>query len=69
AGKGAAAKGKKKATDRSGKPLELAVGDRVNHDKYGLGTVKSVDGAGSHTTVMIDFGSRGTVRLMLFGGV
>ena len=69
AGKGAGAKAKKKATDRSGKPLELAVGDRVNHDKYGLGTVKSVDGAGSHTTVMIDFGSRGTVRLMLFGGV
>ncbi|WP_296214426.1 ATP-dependent helicase [uncultured Corynebacterium sp.] len=49
--------------------LDLAVGDKVNHDKYGLGTVKSVDGSGSHTTCMIDFGSQGTVRLMLFGGV
>lgn len=52
-----------------GKVLELEVGDRVNHDKYGLGTVKNVDGSGTHTTVIIDFGSQGTVRLMLFGGV
>ncbi|RAV32138.1 ATP-dependent DNA helicase PcrA [Corynebacterium heidelbergense] len=50
-------------------PLKLDVGDRVNHDKYGLGTVKSVDGSGPHTTVMIDFGGERTVRLMLFGGV
>ncbi|WP_295643618.1 UvrD-helicase domain-containing protein [uncultured Corynebacterium sp.] len=49
--------------------LQLEVGDKVNHDKYGLGTVKRVDGAGPRTTVMIDFGSSGTVRLMLFGGV
>lgn len=49
--------------------LHLEVGDKVNHDKYGLGTVKSVDGSGPRTTVMIDFGSSGTVRLMLFGGV
>lgn len=53
----------------SGKQLELEVGDRVNHDKYGLGTVKSVDGQGARATVMIDFGSNGTVRLMLIGGV
>nr|WP_312978046.1 UvrD-helicase domain-containing protein [Corynebacterium sp.] len=53
----------------SGKQLELEVGDRVNHDKYGLGTVKSVDGQGVRATVMIDFGSNGTVRLMLIGGV
>ncbi|KGM18521.1 UvrD-helicase domain-containing protein [Corynebacterium auriscanis] len=49
--------------------LNLEVGDKVNHDKYGLGTVRSVDGSGPRTTVMIDFGSSGTVRLMLFGGV
>lgn len=54
---------------RGGKPLELAVGDKVNHDKYGLGTVKAVDRIGSHATAMIDFGGSGTVRLMLVGGL
>ncbi len=49
--------------------LHLEVGDRVNHDKYGLGTVVASDGAGARATVTIDFGSAGTVRLMLIGGV
>ena len=35
----------------------------------GLGTVQSVDGSGPHTSVTIDFGSAGTVKLMLIGGV
>lgn len=51
------------------KDLELAVGDRVNHDKYGLGTVLAADGSGPRATVTIDFGSAGKVRLMLIGGV
>jgi DNA helicase II / ATP-dependent DNA helicase PcrA len=50
-------------------PLELAVGDRVNHDKYGLGRVTEVAGTGVRTTATIDFGSSGTIRLMLIGGV
>lgn len=49
--------------------LELAAGDKVSHDKYGLGTVKSVEGVGVRATATIDFGSSGTVRLMLIGGV
>ncbi|MDQ6658706.1 MAG: UvrD-helicase domain-containing protein [Actinomycetota bacterium] len=49
--------------------LELRGGDRVSHDKYGLGTVKSVDGVGVRATATIDFGSAGTIRLMLIGGV
>jgi DNA helicase-2/ATP-dependent DNA helicase PcrA len=49
--------------------LELEVGDRVNHDKYGLGTVVATDGSGPRATATIDFGSAGTVRLMLIGGV
>ena len=54
----------------SGKPaLHLEVGDRVSHDKYGLGLVTVVDGVGSKQTATIDFGSSGTVRLMLIGGV
>jgi len=59
-------------TSRSSTPaanLHLEVGDKVNHDKYGLGTVQSVDGSGPHTSVTIDFGSAGTVKLMLIGGV
>ncbi|MFC0544476.1 DNA helicase PcrA [Kutzneria chonburiensis] len=49
--------------------LELEVGDRVNHDKYGLGTVVATDGSGPRATATIDFGSAGAVRLMLIGGV
>ncbi|MBV9843470.1 MAG: DNA helicase PcrA [Kutzneria sp.] len=49
--------------------VELAVGDRVNHDKYGLGTVVATDGVGPRATATIDFGSAGTIRLMLIGGV
>ena len=49
--------------------LALDVGDRVTHDKYGLGTVVATDGSGPRATATIDFGSSGTVRLMLIGGV
>ncbi|MBV7294777.1 DNA helicase PcrA [Corynebacterium sp. TAE3-ERU12] len=49
--------------------LELSAGDRVVHDKYGLGTVVSVDGVGARQTATIDFGSAGKVRLMLLGGL
>ncbi len=50
-------------------PLQLAVGDRVNHDKYGLGKVTVVSGSGPTATATIDFGTAGTIRLMLIGGV
>jgi DNA helicase-2/ATP-dependent DNA helicase PcrA len=49
--------------------ISLEVGDRVTHDKYGLGTVVATDGSGPRATATIDFGSSGTVRLMLIGGV
>ncbi|MGH3436276.1 MAG: DNA helicase PcrA [Sciscionella sp.] len=49
--------------------LKLEAGDRVNHDKYGLGTVVTTDGAGPRATATIDFGPSGTVRLMLIGSV
>ncbi|MGH3866651.1 MAG: DNA helicase PcrA [Pseudonocardiaceae bacterium] len=49
--------------------LSLEVGDRVTHDKYGLGTVVAADGSGPRATATIDFGSAGTIRLMLIGGV
>lgn len=49
--------------------LNLSVGDRVNHAKYGLGTVIEAAGSGARATVTVDFGSAGKVRLMLIGGV
>ena len=49
--------------------LVLAVGDRVSHDKYGLGTVLESTGAGVKAMVLIDFGSAGRVKMMLIGGV
>lgn len=52
-----------------GATISLEVGDRVSHDKYGLGTVVTCDGVGARATATIDFGSSGTVRLMLIGGV
>jgi DNA helicase II / ATP-dependent DNA helicase PcrA len=47
--------------------IKLEVGDRVSHDKYGLGTVIAAEGAGPRATATIDFGTSGTVRLMLIG--
>lgn len=72
-GRRGAGRGVSSSSDRrSGTPasaLHLEVGDQVNHDKYGLGTVESVSGLGKHTSVVIDFGKEGTVRLMLIGNV
>ena len=49
--------------------MKLDVGDRVSHDKYGLGTVVAADGDGPRATATIDFGTAGTVKLMLIGSV
>jgi DNA helicase II / ATP-dependent DNA helicase PcrA len=49
--------------------IRLEVGDRVSHDKYGLGTVIAAEGAGPKATATIDFGTAGTIRLMLIGSV
>ena len=43
----------------------LAIGDRVTHDSYGLGTVVALEGSGSSSVAKIDFGSSGTKRLLL----
>ncbi len=51
---------------RAGKrPLVvLEAGDRVSHDKYGLGRVEEVSGVGESAMSLIDFGSAGRVKLM-----
>ncbi|OLP04378.1 DNA helicase PcrA [Mycolicibacterium porcinum] len=44
--------------------ITLQPGDRVTHDKYGLGRVEEVSGVGESAMSLIDFGSAGRVKLM-----
>ncbi|MBV8346778.1 MAG: UvrD-helicase domain-containing protein, partial [Mycolicibacterium sp.] len=44
--------------------LVLEPGDRVSHDKYGLGRVEEVSGVGESAMSLIDFGGAGRVKLM-----
>ncbi|NEA62308.1 DNA helicase PcrA [Streptomyces sp. SID12488] len=56
------------ATRRGGveKPVvALAVGDRVTHDQFGLGTVVGVNGTGSNAEATVDFGEAKPKRLLL----
>ncbi|WP_369633760.1 DNA helicase PcrA [Nocardia sp. JMUB6875] len=52
------------AAKRNNTNLVLAVGDRVNDDKYGLGRVIAAEGFGDLATVTIDFGTAGKIRLI-----
>ncbi|MER7483068.1 DNA helicase PcrA [Streptomyces sp. NPDC126510] len=50
----------------SEKPVvSLAVGDRVTHDQFGLGTVVAVKGTGGNAEATIDFGETKPKRLLL----
>ncbi|MGX5213120.1 DNA helicase PcrA [Streptomyces violaceus] len=50
----------------SEKPVvSLAVGDRVTHDQFGLGTVVAVKGTGGNAEATIDFGGTNPKRLLL----
>ncbi len=46
-------------------PVSVAVGDRVTHDSFGLGTVARVEGTGDNTMAHVDFGDSGVKRLLL----
>ncbi|MFD5428899.1 DNA helicase PcrA [Streptomyces sp. NPDC127084] len=45
--------------------IALAVGDRVTHDQFGLGTVMAVTGSGADAQATIDFGDAKPKRLLL----
>ncbi|MDX3641250.1 DNA helicase PcrA [Streptomyces sp. MB09-02B] len=45
--------------------VSLAVGDRVTHDQFGLGTVVGVGGSGANAEATIDFGDTKPKRLLL----
>jgi DNA helicase-2/ATP-dependent DNA helicase PcrA len=53
----------RRTTDRP--VVSLAVGDRVTHDQFGLGTVMSVTGTGADAQATIDFGDEKPKRLLL----
>ncbi len=54
-----------RATGKQSNSLQLATGDRVSHDTFGLGTVISVSGEGEKAEATINFGSYGEKRLLL----
>ncbi|CAB4581050.1 unannotated protein [freshwater metagenome] len=54
-----------KATGKKSAALDLAVGERVSHDTFGLGTVVALSGEGDRAEATIDFGSYGEKRLLL----
>ncbi|WP_414168198.1 DNA helicase PcrA [Streptoverticillium reticulum] len=45
--------------------VALAIGDRVTHDSFGLGTVVGVKGSGDNAEATIDFGEEKPKRLLL----
>ncbi|MEU8921752.1 DNA helicase PcrA [Kitasatospora sp. NPDC048545] len=45
--------------------VSLAVGDRVTHDSFGLGTVVAVTGVGDRAQATVDFGTDGRKQLLL----
>ncbi|MCG0289890.1 DNA helicase PcrA [Streptomyces sp. PSAA01] len=45
--------------------VALAIGDRVTHDSFGLGTVVAVKGSGDNAEATIDFGEEKPKRLLL----
>jgi DNA helicase-2/ATP-dependent DNA helicase PcrA len=49
----------------TGPVLSLSAGERVTHQKFGLGTVVSTSGGGDKAEATIDFGSAGVKRLLL----
>ena len=51
--------------DNDGPTIVLVAGDRVTHERFGLGTVVSADGVGAKADATIDFGSSGIKRLLL----
>jgi DNA helicase II / ATP-dependent DNA helicase PcrA len=63
AGGGASGFATRRTTDKP--VISLAVGDRVTHDQFGLGTVVEVTGSGADAQATIDFGDTKPKRLLL----
>lgn len=44
---------------------DLAPGDTVRHERFGIGTVQSIEGEAPNTTAVIDFATAGSKKLLL----
>lgn len=53
------------ATDNNLDIADLHVGDRITHDRFGLGKVVQTQDKGKNSVITVDFGSTGVKRLML----
>ena len=54
-----------RATGKKSTAMQLAVGERVSHDTFGLGTVVAIAGEGDKSEATINFGQYGEKRLLL----
>ncbi len=64
-GRGAQHFATRRTTARDRQVVALAIGDRVTHDTFGLGTVIAVKGAGDNAEATVDFGEDKPKRLLL----
>ena len=62
---GLSGSGYTKPVKREQPVMVLVVGDRVLHDKFGMGTVTAITGANEKSEATIDFKSAGEKRLLL----
>jgi DNA helicase-2/ATP-dependent DNA helicase PcrA len=46
-------------------PVAVAVGTRVRHERFGIGTVTAIEGSGMDTKATVNFDNAGTKQLLL----
>jgi DNA helicase-2/ATP-dependent DNA helicase PcrA len=46
-------------------PSDYEVGDKVSHERFGNGTIVSIEGAPPNTTATVDFVKNGSKKLLL----
>jgi DNA helicase-2/ATP-dependent DNA helicase PcrA len=49
----------------AGSDLGLEIGDRVTHDKHGMGKIVGLEGSGKNAVAVTDFGADGVKRIVL----
>ncbi len=54
-----------RATGKKSAAMDLALGERVSHDTFGLGTVVALSGEGDRAEATVNFGTYGEKRLLL----
>nr|MDK6328487.1 hypothetical protein [Alloscardovia omnicolens] len=44
---------------------DFCVGEKIIHEKHGLGTIVSMEDKGTNSVLVVNFGSSGTKRLLI----